>query len=44
MFNSMVKSEAENVIEAEIGGLIMVIGVSGDEELAWSFGLRSSGM
>ena len=40
----MVKSEAENVIEAKIGGLIMVIGVCGDEEFAWSFGFRSSGM
>ena len=26
MFSSMVKSEAENVMEAEIGGLVMVIG------------------
>ena len=40
----MVKSEAENVMEAEIGGLVMVIGVYGVEELAWSFGIRSSGM
>ena len=40
----MVKSEAQNVMEAEIGGLVMVIGVYGVEELAWSFGIRSSGM
>ena len=26
MFSSMVKAEAENVMEAEIGGLVMVIG------------------
>ena len=40
----MVKSEAENVMQAESGGLVMVIGVFGAEELAWSFGIRSSGM
>lgn len=44
MLSSMVKSEAENVMEAEIGELVMVIGACGDEELAWSFGIRSSGM
>ena len=40
----MVKSEAEYVLQAEIGGLVMVIGVFGVEELAWSFGICSSGM
>lgn len=39
----MVKSEAENVMEAEVGGLVMVR-VYDAEELAWSFGIRSSGM
>ena len=40
----MVMSEAENVMEAEIGGLLMVTGVYGVEELAWSFGIRSNDM
>ena len=40
----MVMSEAENVMEAEIGGLVMVIRAYGVEELPWSFGIRSSGM
>ena len=40
----MVKSEAENVMEVEIGRLVMVIGVYGVEELSWSFRIRSSGM
>ena len=44
MFYSMVKSEAENVMEAEIGGLVMVIRAYNIEQLDWSFGIRSSGM
>ena len=40
----MVNSEAENVMEAEIGGLVMLIGAYGIEELAWSFGIHRSGM
>ena len=44
MFYSMVKSEAANVMEAEIEELVMVIGVYDVEELAWSFGIRSNGM
>ena len=40
----MVKSEAENVMEVEVGGLVMVIGAYDVEELAWSFWIRSSGM
>ena len=41
----MVKSEAENVVEPEIGGLVLVIqAFGGDEELAWSFRNRSNDM
>ncbi|XBI60566.1 hypothetical protein VPH35_041482 [Triticum aestivum] len=40
----MVKSEAENVMEAEVGGLVMVIGAYDIEELASSFGICSSGI
>lgn len=34
MFSSMLMSETENVMEAEIGGLVMVIRVYGVEELS----------
>ena len=41
---SMVKSEAENVMKAKIGELVLVIIAYGAEEFAWSFGIRSSGV
>ena len=31
-------------MEAEVGGLVMVIGAYDIDELAWSFGIRSSDM
>lgn len=40
----MVKSKAENVMKAEIEGLVMVIVAYAVEEFAWSFGTCCSGM